>query len=150
MFNTLIFWVALPHEACHYVTARALGLSAQIDRGCVWVERGAWLKEELVLLSPLMVGVVLLATGTAQLVMSDTWRMQVIWFLLWIDAIAWMLACAKGVRDALETWRDRELERVKLKQLELLQTIGEMNSLWEAIERPLWSAKPDRKKPSQN
>ena len=104
----------------------------------------------MVLLSPLMVGVVLLAMSTTQLVMSDTWRMQVTWFWLWIATIAWMLACAKDVRDALKTWRDRESESVKPKQLELLQTIGEMNLSWEAIERPLWSAKLNPKKPSQN
>ena len=150
MFNALIFWIALPHEACHYLTARALGLSAQIDSGYTSVERGDWWKEELVLLSPLMVAAVFLAIGTRQLVMSLTWQMQVIWFLWWIDAIAWMMACAKDVRDALTTWRDRASDRVKLNQLKLLQAIGEMNWSWEAIERPLWSSKLNPKKPSRN
>jgi hypothetical protein len=59
MFKTFIFWVGLPHEACHYLTACALGLSAQIESGYTSVERGSWWKEELVLLSPLVVGVVL-------------------------------------------------------------------------------------------
>ncbi len=150
MFNALIFWIALPHEACHYLTARALGLSAQIDSGYTSVERGDWWKEELVLLSPLMVAAVFLAIGTTQLVMSLTWQIQVIWFLWWIDAIVWMMACAKDVRDALTTWRDRDSDRVKLNQLKLLQAIGEMNWSWEAMERPLWSAKLNQKKPPQN
>jgi hypothetical protein len=150
MFKTFIFWVGLPHEACHYLTACALGLSAQIESGYTSVERGSWWKEELVLLSPLVVGVVLVAMSTTQLVLSDTWRMRGIWFWLWIAAMAWMLACAKDVQDALTTWRDRESESVKLKQLELLRAVLEMNLSWDATERLSGSAKLSPRKPSQN
>ena len=91
-----------PHECCHYLAARLLGLETCLEPGKTRIRNKSRWKNLLATLAPTLVGIggLLLASLWYVHMTTPLWRLAV--FLAILTAIVWLLACAYDVRDA---WR---------------------------------------------
>jgi hypothetical protein len=119
-----IYLFALPHELCHYLAARALGLRAAIVPGTTIFEPAARWKTALVLMAPASAGVVLPVLWHMALWLAGS-AVAPDWGRLALLAAWWWSGC---LGDFIDLWllaRRHETDAERLARMQrLLERYG--------------------------
>ncbi len=131
--SSWIYWYALPHEAWHYLVARALHLRAQIVPGVTLFEpTGRW-KSICVLMAPATVGLIWPLAWVPLLQWASHYPGSVNWTLLIVSVLGWWAGCLGDFMDAwlLAARRENKAQHQPRMQRMLERYNPELGYAWQ-------------------
>lgn len=102
MSSRLLYWAAWPHEMCHYLTARALGVEARVETSQTWLGERTPAQDLAITAAPVAVGLALLVAGVVAALRIGGLAQSFAQAGAMLGAI-WLLGCVGDFGDLLKT-----------------------------------------------